>query len=151
MNDEIHRLSILVDEFNIPFHSDSSVLNAYKNELHNHVESGLVNNLEARIFTALDINVDHSQKEMIDKMSTLLSQDINDIDVKNSTFEPFKMFYSLNYNNLCKDFQEHLEFKFSWSLYSLVTPVSSFASRLYCRFIMVNLFILAIVVCFDFS
>lgn len=138
MNDEICRLSILVDEFNIPFHSDPSVLNAYKKELHNHVESGLGNNLRARLFRALAINVDHNQKEMIDKMSTLLSQDINDIDANNSTFEPFEILYRLNCNNLCQDFQENLEFKFSWGLYTLVTPVSSFTSRLFCRFFMVN-------------
>lgn len=151
MNDEIRRLSLLVDEFNIPFHTDTSVLNAYKKELNSHIESGLGNNLQAKLFTALAINVDRSQKEMIDKMSTLLSSDINNVNVKNSTFEPFEILYRLNCNNLCQDFQENLEFKFSWGIYTLVTPVSSFASQLYCRFFMVNLFILAIILCFDFS
>lgn len=41
LNDEIRRLSVLVDEFNVPFHPDLLVLNVYKRELHTHVENGL--------------------------------------------------------------------------------------------------------------
>lgn len=41
LNEEIRRLAVLVDEFNVPFHSESLVLNVYKRELHNHIEKGL--------------------------------------------------------------------------------------------------------------
>lgn len=43
LSEEIHRLAVLVDEFNVPFHTESLVLNVYKRELHTHVEYGLGN------------------------------------------------------------------------------------------------------------
>lgn len=43
LNEEIRRLAVLVDEFNVSFHPDSLVLNVYKRELHSHVENGLGN------------------------------------------------------------------------------------------------------------
>lgn len=45
LSEEIRRLSVLIDEFSVPFHSDSLVLNVYKRELHSHVENGLGNSL----------------------------------------------------------------------------------------------------------
>lgn len=65
MSDEIRRLSVLVDEFHAPFHSESLVLQVYKKELHNHVEACLGSNLRARLSTALALNMEQSQKEMI--------------------------------------------------------------------------------------
>ena len=41
MSEEIRRLSILVDEFNDPFHPDPLVLNVYKSRLNHHIESGI--------------------------------------------------------------------------------------------------------------
>lgn len=34
--------------------------------------------------------------------------------------QPFEMLYSLNCQNLCADFQEDLEFKFSWGITSMI-------------------------------
>jgi len=139
--DEIRRLSVLVDEFNLPFHSDPLVLNVYKKELHSHVEAGLGSNLRARLSTALAMNIDQSQREMIDKMSTLLPEDKKNINVKNHKREPFEVLYRLHCDNLCGDFHEQLEFKFSWGLSTLVTRVSSLAnwSRNQSKVLMVNL------------
>ena len=53
LNDEIRRLSILVDEFDRPFHPDPLVLAVYKKELHQWVEQGLGRNLSNRCNTAL--------------------------------------------------------------------------------------------------
>lgn len=64
LSEEIHRLSTLVDEFNLPFHSELLVLNVYKKELHLHVENGLGSNLRARLSTALAMNIENSQREM---------------------------------------------------------------------------------------
>lgn len=141
LSDEIRRLSILVDEFNLPFHSDPLVLNVYKKELHSHVESGLGSNLRARLSTALAMNIEQSQREMIEKMSTLLPETKRNINVTNSKREPFEVFYRLNCDNLCGDFHEHLEFKFSWGLSTLVTRVSSLSnwSRNQSRTLMVNI------------
>ena len=41
LSEEIRRLSVLIDEFSVPFHTDALVLNVYKRELHAHVENGL--------------------------------------------------------------------------------------------------------------
>ena len=51
LNEEIRRLPTLVDEFNVPFHPEPLVLNVYKRELHNHVESGLGMSLYPQINT----------------------------------------------------------------------------------------------------
>lgn len=34
--------------------------------------------------------------------------------------QPFEMLYSLNCQNLCADFQEDLEFKFSWGITAMI-------------------------------
>lgn len=41
LSEEIRRLAVLIDEFNVPFHPEPLVLNVYKRELHSHVENGL--------------------------------------------------------------------------------------------------------------
>lgn len=64
LSEEIRRLSVLVEEFNAPFHSDALVLNVFKRELHAHVESGLGSNLRARLSNALAMNIESSQREM---------------------------------------------------------------------------------------
>jgi mitofusin len=64
LSEEIRRLSTLVDEFNVPFHPEPLVLNVYKKELHQHVETGLGSNLRARLSTALAMNIEKSQQEM---------------------------------------------------------------------------------------
>jgi len=127
LSDEIRRLSVLVDEFNLPFNSDPFVLNVYKKELHGHVESGLGSNLRAKLSTALAMNIDQSRREMVDKMSILLPEDKRNINVTNPKREPFEVLYRLHCDNLCGDFHEQLEFKFSWGLSTLVTRVTSLA------------------------
>ncbi|KAK7072698.1 Mitofusin-2 [Halocaridina rubra] len=69
LNEEIRRLSVLVDEFNEPFHPDPLVLNVYKKTLHAHVESGLGSNLRARLSSALALNIESSQSEMTNRHS----------------------------------------------------------------------------------
>lgn len=34
--------------------------------------------------------------------------------------QPFEMFYTLNCQNLCADFQEELEFRFSWGITAMI-------------------------------
>lgn len=109
------------------------------------MEAGLGSNLRARLSTALAMNIDQSQREMIDKMSTLLPEDKRNVNVTNHKREPFEVLYRLHCDNLCGDFHEQLEFKFSWGLSTLVTRVSSLASwsRNQSNVLMVNLVYLA--------
>lgn len=122
LSEEIRRLSVLVEEFNAPFHYDPLVLNVYKRELHAHVESGLGSNLRARLSNALAMNIESSQREMTEQMSTLLPpekrQQTLGILVRR---QPFEILYRLNCDNLCADFQEDLEFRFSWGVTSLIS------------------------------
>lgn len=126
LNEEIYRLSVLVDEFTLPFHTDALVLNVYKKEINSHVENGLGLNLRTRLSSALAMNIDSAQKEMTERMQALLPTDklvtqSNDLIARN---QPFEMLYSLNCQNLCRDFQENLEFKFSWGLTAMIQRFS---------------------------
>lgn len=123
LNEEIWRLNVLVDEFNLPFHTDPLVLNVYKKEINAYVESGLGSNLRARLSTALAMNIETAQREMTDRMTALVPKE----KLKEQTHhviasrnQPFEMLYTLNCQNLCSDFQEDLDFRFSWGITSLI-------------------------------
>lgn len=122
LNEEIWRLNVLVDEFNLPFHADPLVLNVYKKEINGHVENGLGSNLRARLSTALAMNVETAQREMTDRMTALVPPEkivaqTQQVVARN---QPFEMLYTLNCQNLCADFQEDLDFRFSWGITAFI-------------------------------
>lgn len=127
LSEEIRRLSTLVDEFSLPFHPEPLVLNVYKKELHLHVETGLGSNLRARLSTALAMNMETSQREMTERMERLLPAE-DDENKRGATAaligmnrrQPFEILYRLNCDNLCADFHETLEFRFSWGITSMI-------------------------------
>lgn len=122
LNEEIRRLSVLVDEFNLPFHPEQLVLNVYKKELHLHVENGLGSNLRARLSTALAMNIENNQREMTERMSALLPAEKKQVSLNIlPRREPFEILYRLNCDNLCADFHEDLEFRFSWGVTSIIS------------------------------
>lgn len=121
LSEEIRRLAVLVDEFSVPFHSEALVLNVYKRELHTHVENGLGSNLRARLSTALALNIENSQREMTDRMASLLPDNKKQMSLNIlPRREPFEILYRLNCDNLCADFHEDLEFRFSWGITALI-------------------------------
>lgn len=121
LNEEIWRLGVLIDEFTMPFHTEPLVLNIYKKELNGHVEAGLGSNLRARLSMALAMNVETAQREMTDRMHALVPSEKLVVQTKVVTrSQPFEMLYSLNCQNLCADFQEDLEFKFSWGITAMI-------------------------------
>lgn len=121
MSEEIRRLSVLVDEFNDPFHPDPLVINVYKSKLNHHIENGLGSNLKARLSSDLQVNMDAHQQEMIERMSALIPEDRQQIS-RNilPRREAFEVLYHLHCDNLCSDFQEDLRFHFSLGLTSLI-------------------------------
>lgn len=126
LNEEIYRLGVLVDEFTLPFHTDALVLNVYKKEINGHVENGLGLNLKTRLSSALAMNIESAQKEMTDRMHALLPNEkvftkTNEIITRS---QPFEMLYSLNCQNLCRDFQENLDFRFSWGFSAMMQKFS---------------------------
>ncbi|KAG4069573.1 hypothetical protein HA402_006939 [Bradysia odoriphaga] len=122
LNEEIWRLSVLVDEFNLPFHTEPLVMNVYKKEINAHVETGLGSNLRSRLSTALAMNVETAQREMTERMHALVPNEKVSLQTKQimTRPQPFEMFYTLNCQNLCSDFQEDLEFRFSWGITAMI-------------------------------
>jgi len=114
LSEEIRRLSVLVDEFNDPFHPDPLVVNVYKSKLNHHLESGVGSNLKARLSSDLQLNMEIQQKDMMDRMTALLPVEKQTVS-RNilPRREAFEVLYHLNCDNLCSDFQEDLSFKFS--------------------------------------
>jgi len=114
MSEEIRRLSVLVDEFNDPFHPDPLVLNVYKSRLNHHIEAGIGSNLKNRLSSDLQFNVESHEQDMIGRMTTLLpaekQQVSRNILPRRDTFE---VLYHLHFDNLCADFQEDIRFRFS--------------------------------------
>ncbi|XP_020282314.1 transmembrane GTPase Marf isoform X2 [Pseudomyrmex gracilis] len=122
LSEEIRRLAVLVDEFSVPFHPEPLVLNVYKRELHTHVENGLGSNLRARLSDALATNMESSQKEMTERMASLLPENKKHLSLNIlPRRERFEILYRLNCDNLCADFHEDLEFRFSWGFTALIT------------------------------
>ncbi|CAH1130201.1 unnamed protein product [Ceutorhynchus assimilis] len=121
LTEEIRRLSKLVDDFNLPFHPEPLVLNVYKKELHLHVETGLGSNLRAKLSTALAMNIEQSQMEMTAKMDTLIPENYRKTsNIIMPRRQPFEILYRLNCDNLCADFHEDLEFRFSYGITALI-------------------------------
>uniref|UniRef100_A0A1A9ZWT0 Fzo/mitofusin HR2 domain-containing protein n=1 Tax=Glossina pallidipes TaxID=7398 RepID=A0A1A9ZWT0_GLOPL len=122
LNEEIRCLSVLIDKFNMPFHPGPLMLNFYKKELNSYVEKGLDSNLRARMSMALTVNIDAAQREMTERMHALVPNEKFNEQAKQilARTQPFQMLYSLNCQNLCADFQEALEFKFSWGISAML-------------------------------
>jgi mitofusin len=64
LSEEIRRLSVLVDEFNLSFQPEQHDLNMYKMKLNHHVKNGLGSNLHARLSTELAMDFEKIQQEM---------------------------------------------------------------------------------------
>lgn len=78
-------------------------------------------NLRARLSTALAMNMENSQREMTNRMSSLLPENKKQLTVTLvPRREPFEILYRLNCDNLCADFHEDLEFRFSWGITALI-------------------------------
>ena len=124
LTEEIRRLNILVNDYDKPFSPEAHALASYKKELHSHVERGLGMNLRARLSAALSGHVEAASKHMEGRVlkgignARPLPPDIRG----RSNFE---VFYRLNCESLCADFQEDLEFRFSLGLISLIKRFSN--------------------------
>ena len=131
LNEEIRRLSVLVEEFNEPFRADPLVLNVYKKSLHSHVEAGLGSNLRARLSAAVALNIESTQQEMSRRMLALLGPQSQEMAASLlPRREPFEVLYRLNCDNLCQDFKEDVNFKFSLGVVSLMRSIMGWASSL---------------------
>jgi mitofusin len=124
LTEEIRRLNILVNDYDKPFNPEAHFLEAYKKELHSHVEKGLGMNLRARLSAALSGQVETASKHMEGRVIKAIggARAIpSDIQARSN----FEVFYRLNCESLCADFQEDLEFRFSLGLISLIKRFSN--------------------------
>jgi len=104
LREDICHLSVLVDEFNLPFKPEKS---EYKMKLYHHIENELGRKLCARVSTEIETNVENSQREMTERMSGLLPAEKKQVLLNAlSQRESFKILYHLNLDNHCGDFQE---------------------------------------------
>ncbi|KAG8583073.1 hypothetical protein GDO81_008269 [Engystomops pustulosus] len=118
MAEEIRRLSVLVDDFQMEFHPSPVVLKVYRNELHRHIEEGLGRNLSDRCSSTISVSLQTTQQEMIDGLLPLLpSSTRSQIDLLVPR-QSFSLSYDLSCDKLCADFQEDIQFHFSlgWTM-----------------------------------
>lgn len=118
MAEEIRRLSVLVDEFQMDFHPSQVVLKVYKNELHRHIEEGLGRNMSDRCSSTITVSLQATRQEMMDGFLPLLPDNLRgqvDLLVPRQCFN---LSYDLNCDKLCSDFQEDISFHFSmgWTM-----------------------------------
>lgn len=118
MAEEIRRLSVLVDEFQMDFHPSSVVLRVYKNELHKHIEEGLGRNVSDRCSVTITASLQDTQQEMIDGLKPLLPPKMRGQVDALIPRQRFNLSYDLNCDKLCSDFQEDVDFHFSlgWTM-----------------------------------
>jgi len=124
LTEEIKRLSVLVNDFEKPFNPDPALLLGYKKELHSHVERGLGLNLRARLSAALAGHVEMAQSHMSDRVLGAVGDEVKQLPIDVRGRNNFEVFYRLNCESLCADFQEDLEFRFSLGLISLIKRFS---------------------------
>ncbi|XP_063292906.1 mitofusin-2 isoform X1 [Pelobates fuscus] len=118
MAEEIRRLSVLVDDFEMDFHPSQVVIKVYKNALHHHVEEGLGRNLTDRCLSTISVSLQSTQQEMMEGMMPLLpltARSQVDLLVPRKSFF---LSYDLSCDKLCADFQEDIQFHFSlgWTM-----------------------------------
>ncbi|KAF6034361.1 MFN2 [Bugula neritina] len=122
LSDELRKLYVLVDEFDRPFHPDAMFLNVYKNELHQHVENGLGKRIQDRCSQVLGELVQISEQRMADKLLVMLPSEKQEAAHNLISAKPqFSVEYRLDAKNLCADFQESIEFRFSFSPAALLS------------------------------
>ena len=120
MSDEIRRLAHLVGDFDFPFHPHKGFLRNYKKELHGHIEKGLGKNLKARCSAPLVESIEEYKREMQDQIFGLIPASACSSTISVSPKSSFNVSYELDIPNLCSNFQEDINFKFSCGWTSLI-------------------------------
>ncbi|XP_037537875.1 mitofusin-1-like [Nematolebias whitei] len=118
LSDQIHSLTVLVEEFKADFDPTSETLELYKMKLVQHVEERLVSCLTHCCSISILQDVSEVQRHMIDSVRPLLSLSVQQQLSPSSSFE---MTYDLSLNTVCADFKENIDFQFSLGWTALVT------------------------------
>lgn len=115
-------LYTLIEDFDHPFSPDREFIPVYKRELNRWLEARLGSNLQNRLHSALQTSLDEVYREIKGRVKAVLE---NEERLKNvEEIVPrsdFTVSYRLDCLNLCADFHEDIEFKFSLGFNSLWT------------------------------
>lgn len=77
--------------------------------------------MRAQLSSVLASNMESSQREMTSRMACLLPENKQQLCLNIlPRREPFEVLYRLNCENLCADFHEDLEFRFSWGITAMI-------------------------------
>lgn len=115
LNEEIRRLAIIVDEFDRPFQPDPFMLNDYKKDLHTHMESTLCRNMVGRCTATCKRGLDNMDLYMTERLSSLLNEEAKaHMYTSSIPKRDFELTYRLDCRNLCAEFREDIEFRFSF-------------------------------------
>ena len=107
-------LYTLIEEFERPFSSDPEQIPLYKRDLHRWVEERLGSNLQNRLHTALYSSLDSVHREIKDRVKSVLASNERKLLVDSIVpRSDFAVSYRLDCSNLCSDFREDIQFKFS--------------------------------------
>ncbi|TGZ72347.1 hypothetical protein CRM22_002138 [Opisthorchis felineus] len=120
LNAEIRRLGELVDSYSRPFHPDPAMLLLYKKELNTHVERELGRKLAAACSSDILNEVSRSEQIMMSKLASIVSDEAQ----KNRILQlvdptAFQPEFHVDCRNLCADFREDIQFRFSLGLGTL--------------------------------
>lgn len=113
-------LYTLIEEFDRPFSSDAEQIPLYKRDLNRWVEERLGSNLQSRLHSALHSSLDHVHREIKERVKQVIEnrerRALVDSIVPRSDFA---VSYRLDCLNLCAEFREDIQFKFSLGFTSL--------------------------------
>lgn len=128
---EIRRLSRIVEDFDMHFSPNFDKLQLYKEQLCLHVERCLSEDLKTRITTVINKHINPFNKVMCD-ISQLLNEErqqrIKNI-VSSQVYIQDELFDLRIYKQFYTEFQEDLEFRFSLGLVSIVRKFQSKFSK----------------------
>lgn len=110
----------LIEDFDRPFSSDVEQIPLYKRDLHRWVEDRLGSNLQSRLNSALHSSLDTVHNEIKERVKKSLVDPKRRSDIDSiSPRSDFSVTYALDCSNLCSDFREDIQFKFSLGLPTL--------------------------------
>ncbi|KAF6778180.1 hypothetical protein AHF37_02031 [Paragonimus kellicotti] len=130
LNAEIRRLGELVGSYSRPFHPDPAMLLLYKRELNTHVERELGRKIAEACSSDILNEVSRSEQIMMSKLAAIVSDEAH----KNRILQlvdptAFQPEFHVDCRNLCADFREDIQFRFSLGLAKLAAIVSDEAHK----------------------
>ncbi|CAH8829292.1 unnamed protein product [Trichobilharzia szidati] len=126
LNSEIRRLSELVDSYSRPFHPDPALLHVYKRELNTHVERELGRKLTEACSSDILNEVARCEQLMMNKHAAIVSDEACKSRIL-QLVDPtaFSPEFHVDCRNLCANFREDIQFRFSLGLGTLFQRLST--------------------------